>query len=138
MLYLELHIRIVILFNRYPGFKYSCKCIDKCFNKDQFSCDEYGLYGKNGCKYCRFMKCRNSAGMVDEWVVGAHSLVAEVTDKGKSKLIQEITNDQRGFFKNTENISLACTYDRSDTQPKRLKLCHTTQGDDKVFVCLVF
>ena len=84
------------------------------------------------------MKCRESAGMVDEWVVGAHSLVAEVTNDGKSKLIQKNTGDQRGFFENTENTSQAYTYDRSDTQPKRLKLCLTAHGDDKVFVWLVF
>ena len=131
---MKLQVRTFISFNRYPGFKYSCKCINKCFDKEQFSCDEYGRYGKNECKYCRFMKCRESAGMVDEWVVSAYSLVEEVTNNGEKKLIQGNTGDKWDLFENAENTSLANAYDRSGTQRKRSKLCHTTLANDKVII----
>ena len=80
------------------------------------------------------MKCRESAGMVDKWVIGAQSLVVEVINNDDNNLIQRSTVDQRGLFENPENTSLANAFDKVDTQPKRLKLCHTTLGINKVII----
>ena len=80
------------------------------------------------------MKCRESAGMVDEWVVSAYSLVEDITNNGEKKLIQDNIGEKRDLFENAENTSQDNAYDRSRTQPKRLKLCHTTLGNDEVII----
>ena len=80
------------------------------------------------------MKCRESAGMVDKWVIGAQSLVVEVINNDDNNLIQRSTVDQRGLFENPDNTSLANAYDKADNQPKRLKLCRTTLGINKVII----
>ena len=135
--HITLFILVFVSINRYAGFKYFCKCSGGCFEKDQFSCDEYGKNGKNGCKYCRFMKCRESAGMVDKWVKSAYSQESEATGNDEENLIQGSTSDKSSSDKKTGNTSVSNLHDHSDSQQKRLKHCQSVLGNDKVIINVV-
>ena len=47
---------------------------------------------RNGCKYCRYKRCRDNAGMVDKWVLSAYT----TTVKNKSNCDNtKITREER-------------------------------------------
>ena len=125
--------------NRYSGFRYFCKCSERCFDKDQFSCNEYGKHGKNGCscKYCRFKKCQESAGMADKWVKSAYSQEPEATINDVKNLIQGSTSDKSGCYKKTENTFPSNSHELYDSQPKRLKHRQSVLRNDEVTMYLV-
>ena len=51
---------------------------------------------RNGCKYCRYKRCRDNAGMVENWVLSAHTTE-----------IQNEKNCQINKFKREERLKYA-------------------------------
>ena len=56
---------------RSQGYRYFCNCVENCWNKEQPICDVNKLT-RNNCKYCRYEKCMNMAGMKKQWVISAY------------------------------------------------------------------
>ena len=56
---------------RRPDFEYKCKCIEGCLHKQEAIC-LISKVTRNFCKYCRYLRCLNSAGMSKAWVVSAN------------------------------------------------------------------
>ena len=55
---------------RNSGFAYFCNCEEKCYEQTQHVCSISKLT-RNVCKYCRFKRCENLAGMDKRWVLKA-------------------------------------------------------------------
>ena len=60
-----------VLISRSRGFRYFCNCAENCSEKEQPTCDVNKLT-RNNCKYCRYEKCKDLAGMNSQWVISAH------------------------------------------------------------------
>ena len=76
---------------RRSGFEYSCKCIEGCIQKQEAIC-LISKVTRNFCKYCRYLRCQNSAGMSKAWVVSAHMPKVE---KNPKALKNETKKDTR-------------------------------------------
>ena len=123
-IYTPLFIEIYPSFHRYPGFSYFCKCSEKCFDKDPFFCD-VTKYGTKGCKFCRFMRCKYLAGMVDNLVISANLPAA--TEK-------IVDHNMCGSKCKTENSNPVKQCGPSNIKRKRLKYCIYSEGNDKVIL----
>ena len=47
-----------------------------CGENGQLSCKP-DIITRNGCKYCRYKRCRDNAGMVDKWVLSAYTATVQ-------------------------------------------------------------
>ena len=65
---------------RRAGFEYSCKCIEGCIQKQEAIC-LINKVTRNFCKYCRYLRCQDLAGMSKAWVVSAHMPTVEKNPK---------------------------------------------------------
>ena len=65
---------------RRSDFEYSCKCIEGCLQKQEAICP-ISKVTRNFCKYCRYLRCLNSAGMCTAWVVSAQMPKVEKNPK---------------------------------------------------------
>ena len=59
-----------------PGFQYFCVDGKYCWGKEKLL---FGTFeeGRTQCKFCRFRRCRELAGMVDKWVISAYKPLGE-------------------------------------------------------------
>ena len=55
-------ILIYLIFYRFPGFSYACKCVERCKDNVQPLC-EINKENRNACKYCRYKACITLGGM---------------------------------------------------------------------------
>ena len=69
----KIYISLCNLIDRWRGFRYFCNCVENCWKKEHPTC-EINKETRNNCKYCRYEKCLNLAGMNCKWVISAHIL----------------------------------------------------------------
>ena len=106
--------------SRCRGFRYFCNCVENCWKKEEPICDVNKLT-RNNCKYCRYEKCMNRAGMNSQWVISAH--IPKVERKpskrdvaSKSKIVSVSKGeDENDLLKNIESI-----YGLSDNPSSKL------------------
>ena len=55
------------MLSRFPGFNYCCKCSERCSLKGKLLC-AVGKDQRTGCQFCRFKKCKETAGMLERLV----------------------------------------------------------------------
>ena len=68
---LELKIQLPIEISRSRGFRYFCNCTENCWKNKTPICDINKLT-RNNCKYCRYEKCMDLAGMNTQYVISAY------------------------------------------------------------------
>ena len=71
---------------------------------------------RNICKYCRYKRCRDVAGLVQEWVPSAFK---DVEDNKKKKQVcgrKNDTNNEQAATKERHIITLSDRYHLSETQ----------------------
>ena len=84
--------------SRLPHSTYTCTCVEGCFGKKEVICT-INKDNRNLCKYCRYMKCKNSAGMVEKWVLSAYMPEAE-----KKKIISKTKQSTNVVSNNDTNL----------------------------------
>ena len=94
---------------RSRGFRYFCSCVANCWKKDQPTC-EVNKQTRNNCKYCRYEKCINLAGMQSQWVISAHIPKVErkpskqnVAQKAKN-VATNMSPEDNDLLRNVESI----------------------------------
>jgi len=96
--------RSVERFTRHASLRYYCKCAEGCFEKQETVCMISKLT-RNRCKYCRYTRCENSAGMVKEWVVSAYIPTVKRMSKGaKSRNSKDIREENKELPPKTKHV----------------------------------
>lgn len=97
------------------GFRYFCKCSEECDRNQKLLCN-IKEKDRNFCKYCRYKRCKDVAGLAQKWVPSAFKDIEY--DKKKKQFYPRIndSSDSQAKAKEINIIPLSNKYDLSGTQ----------------------
>ena len=101
-------------FFRISGFRYFCKCSEECDKNQKLLCN-INEKDRNFCKYCRYKRCRDVAGLVQKWVPSAFKDIEY--DKMKKQVFprKNETDNWQATSEAMNIIPLSNKYDLSGT-----------------------